>query len=328
MDEEFLSILDKGLSRRHVGPDECEYLLSFSENSPESDGLISKTDEFVRKQCNSTGYIGAQIGIIVGPCYADCAFCNFAASTTDVEKYTMKSDELRRYLREIADSGIVSTVSLMTIHNFDFEELLESVETARGFLPESIELAVNTGDLELKEAIELRKAGVDSAYHAVRLGESIDNWLEPRGRFATIDNLKRAGIRVATGVEPIGPEHTVHEICELYFRMLDIGCDCCSASAREDVPGTRLYGSGTISDRRLQQIRSALLISSSWCDRTEFGFYGGFYGGFNRIFAEYAGSPKDTEELSERSLRRTVDWASDILKAKGFGISAHYLRVE
>ncbi len=318
MDSDFQSILDRGYRGDRLGEEECRYLLSFDENSPETEELIRRTDEFVRERCSNTGKIGAQIGIIVGPCYADCAFCNFAYSTTDVEKYTMGTEELTRYLEFIAKTDIVSSVSLMTIHNFDFDELLDAVVAAREILPEDVEIAVNTGDLVFQEAVELRKAGADSAYHAVRLGESIDNWLEPRGRFDTISNLKKAGLHVATGVEPIGPEHRIEEICENYFRMIELGADCCSASKRECVPGTRLANAGEISDRRLLQIRSALLTCSTWCDSTEFGFYGGYYGGFNRIYAEYGGSPKDTEELSEKSLKRTIDWAESVLRDRDY----------
>ncbi len=320
MDDEFLSILDRGYREEELGEEECRYLLSFSEDSPETDELIRRTDAFVRERCGNTGKIGAQIGIIVGPCYADCAFCNFAYSTTDVEKYTMGPEELRKYLDFIAKTDVVSSVSLMTIHNFDFDELLDAVAAAREILPEEIEIAINTGDLVFQEAVELRKAGADSAYHAVRLGESIDNWLEPRGRFDTISNLKKAGLRVATGVEPIGPEHRIEEICENYFRMIDHGADCCSASKRECVPGTRLADAGEISDRRLLQIRSALLTCSTWCDNTDFGFYGGYYGGFNCVYAEYGGSPKDTEELSEKSLKRTIDWAKSVLRDRDYTI--------
>ena len=205
-----------------------------------------------------------------------------------------------------------------TIHNFDLDHLLDLVGTARSTLPEGVRIAINTGDLEAGEAKELRSAGVDSAYHALRLGESIDNWLEPLGRYETIRNLVAAGIEVCTGVEPIGPEHSVHEICSLYYKAIGIGCRCCSASAREPVPGTRMFAMGSISGRRLKQIRSALLMSSIRFNNTELGFYGGFYGGFNRIFAEYAGSPKDVIELSEHGLQRTVGWAYGTMKEDGY----------
>ncbi len=230
----------------------------------------------------------------------------------------MGDGELTRYLDSVAESGIVSSVSLMTIHNFDFDDYLHIVETARSVLPEDIRICSNTGDLEPSEARELKKAGVDSAYHALRLGESIDNRLEPVDRARTMRNLISAGIPVAAGVEPIGPEHTMNEICESFEHAMGESCQCCSASARIPVPGTRMFSSGSISDRKLKLIRSALLLSSTDMDNTEFGFYGGFYGGFNRYFGEYSNSPKDREELSEKGMRHTVHWAAQSLISDGY----------
>jgi len=314
MDEEFLSVLERCLDEEHIPVEDCEVLLSMPEDSPEVSILIDKAEDFVRQRTGNVGEIGVQIGIIVGPCYVDCGFCRFAYSTTDVEDYTMKDDELTRYLKSITEEGYVTNVSLMTIHNANFDDIVHSVEVARSVLPEDIRLSINVGDLEPREAKALKDAGVGSAYHAVRLGESIDNRLEPMGRMDTIKNLKAAGIPVATGVEPIGPEHTIQDICRTYYNAMDLGCHCCSASARVPVPGTVLYGMETISTRRLQQIRSALMLSTAWCRNTELGFYGGFYGGFNRAFGEYAGNPKDTADLSEKGLKHTIQWARECLR--------------
>ncbi len=318
MDERILSITDRCVRRQPTSRLDRRYLLSFDERSEEAEYIISAADRFVKETCGNTGEIGVQIGVIVGPCYADCGFCNFASSTTDVEDFTMGDGELTRYLDSVAESGIVSSVSLMTIHNFVFDDYLHIVETAKSILPEDIRICSNTGDLEPSEARELKKAGVDSAYHALRLGESIDNRLEPVDRARTMRNLISAGIPVAAGVEPIGPEHTMNEICESFEHAMGEGCQCCSASARIPVPGTRMFSSGSISDRKLKLIRSALLLSSTDMDNTEFGFYGGFYGGFNRYFGEYSNSPKDREELSEKGMRHTVHWAAQSLISDGY----------
>lgn len=318
MDKRMESILDRCHRRAYVSKDDCEYLLSFDGNSEEAAYIIDKAEGFIRGACDNTGEIGVQIGVIVGPCYVDCGFCNFAYSTTEVEDYTMSPSELERYLRTVTKDGVVSTVSLMTIHNFDFDDYLNLVETARSILPEEVKICSNTGDLEPHEAKELKKAGVSVSYHAVRLGESIENRLEPIGRNSTIKNLIDAGIDVATGVEPIGPEHSAKEIAESYYHAMKIGCHCCSASARVPVPGTRLFGSGSISEKRLLQIRSALLLSSTSMKNTEFGFYGGFYGGLNRAYGEYSNSPKDVEELSEKGMSHTIRWAIDSLYNNGF----------
>lgn len=319
MDGALEDIVGRCLGRKRVSIADCEYMMSFPEDSEESGYIILSADAFVKERCNGVGEVGVQIGVIVGPCYVDCGFCNFAYSITDVEDFTMGDSELRAYLNKISEDGIVSSVSLMTIHDPDMDDYLRIIETARSVLPECVRICANTGDLDPWEAKDLREAGIASAYHAVRLGESIDNRLEPMGRFDTIRNLREAGIEVAAGVEPIGPEHSVGEICRLYNDMMDAGCRCCSASARVPVPGTRLFSAGSISDRRLRQIRSSLMLSTAYRNDTELGFYGGFYGGFNRFYGEYSNSPKDREELSEKGMSHTVRWALDRLSAEGYG---------
>ena len=318
MDDRFLSVIDRCIRRLPVTKEDRRFLLSFAEDSEESSYIMSCADRFVRDSCDNTGEIGVQIGVIVGPCYANCGFCNFAYTTTDVEDYTMGDEELTRYLKKVTSDGLVSSVSLMTIHNFDFDDYLHLVDVARSVLPDDVRICSNTGDLEPHEARDLAKAGVTSAYHALRLGESIDNSLEPMGRDDTIKNLVHAGIKVAAGVEPIGPEHSVDEICSSFEHAMDMGCWCCSASPRVPVPGTRMFGLSSITDRRLKQIRAALLLSSTSLKNTEFGFYGGFYGGLNRFYGEYSNSPKDVEELSEKGMSHTVRWALDSLRADGY----------
>ena len=313
-----MNIIDRCVNNIQIPKKDCRYLISFPEDSEESNYYINIANKITKERCNGAGEIGVQIGVIVGPCFVDCGFCNFAYSTTNVENFTMGKDELTRYLKNITEDGVVTSVSLMTIHNFDFDDYLDIVETARSVLPEGVKLCSNTGDLEPNEAKDLKRAGIQSAYHAIRLDESIENRLEPIDRNHTIRNLIDAGIEVATGVEPIGPEHSAKEIVDSYYHAMEIGCHCCSASARIPVPGTRLFNSGAISERRLLQIRSALLLSSTSMNNTEFGFYGGFYGGFNRFYGEYSNSPKDVEELSEKGIGHTIRWALRSLLNNGF----------
>ncbi len=310
--------VSKALSGAVCGREECIAMLSVPEDSPEAERVVSAASALVRERTRGIGRIGAQIGVIIGPCYADCGFCAFASSVYSDEEYVMKPGDLAHYIERLTSDHKVSDISLMTVHNYEFDDLVELVGAAKAVIPEGVGLAINTGDLSPSECAELRSAGAETAYHALRLGESIDNSLEPLGRYETIRNLKDAGFRVVTGVEPIGPEHSPEEMAELYFRALEGGCDACSASAREPVPGTRMFSLPAISPARLKQIRSAFILSTAWCDRTELGFYGGYYGGFNRIMAEYLASPKDVNDITEKGLGRTVSWAENELKNNGF----------
>lgn len=310
-------ILRKASSRINLDVSECEYLLSIPEGSPESKRIIQAAESFIMGSTKGIGSIGVQLGTIIGPCYADCAFCSFASSTTDMEDYTMDVPTLSRYLNAFRDSGIVKSISLMTIHDFSMEALLDQVKVTRAILSDNVELCINTGDLDLAECESLRDAGVVSAYHALRLGESIDNQLEPRDRYNTLRNLVDSGIKLYSGIEPIGPEHTNHEIAELYYRLYELGCYQVSASARVSVAGTRMHSALTISPDRLQHIRSCLMLALTDVPGRD-SFYGGYYGGFNKSFAEYSSSPKDINEFTEHNLGHTIQWAAEDLCSRGY----------
>ena len=311
-------LLSRAKERRRLSRQETEYLLSLPEDSSDVRLLIDTASSFIREANHDTASICAQIGAIIGPCYADCGFCSFASSFTDIEDFTIDSSLLGRYLDFFVKSGLVSCVSLMTIHGTDIDEILPLARQARSILPDSVELQINTGDLSLSECRELKEAGVDCAYHACRLGESLDNSLELRDRYQTIRNYIAAGISVDSGVEPIGPEHSPKEILDIYWEAYEAGCRSCSASARIGVPGTRLYSRGEVSPLRLEQIRSALVMGSTWCDRNPSGFYGGYYGGFNTALTEYSNSPKDANEISEESMGHTIEWGVNMLRSKGY----------
>lgn len=312
MDAEARRILERGASGADLSVNECIRLLSFPEDSVESRAVTEWAQDHVRVSHGNSCSLGIQIGVITGPCIADCRFCGFAQSTTRADDYVMPADVLRGYLRHATAYGDVESVSLMTIHNFDFDNLLEAVKVTRSTVPEGVAVCVNTGDLTSGELSELRSAGVSRAYHALRLGEGDDSRLSPLDRFSTIRRIFEAGIEAVSGVEPIGPEHTSKEIVDLYRTAREAGCAHCSASRRVCVPGTGLANAGEISPARLLQIRSVLMLS------TGDGYYGGYYGGFDRDYAEYAGNPRDNADYSESSLGNTIESARRRMLEAGY----------
>lgn len=78
MDDAAVSLLRKVSERKPLTEDECVYLLGFPEDSPEADMTVCFADRLSRIANDNTGEIGAQIGIITGPCIADCGFCKYA----------------------------------------------------------------------------------------------------------------------------------------------------------------------------------------------------------------------------------------------------------
>ena len=314
MDMEVVESCRRAVETGRLDREDCIRMLGYDADSEESRFIIDTADRVMRERNGNTCSIGVQIGVITGPCIADCGFCGFAISTTRADDYVMPSHVLRQYLEHVTAHDDVESVSLMTIHNFDFDDLMELVDTAVGTVPDHVSVCVNTGDISSEEARELKTAGVRRAYHSLRIDEGDDTRLNPLDRFATIRSLTSAGIDVMTCVEPIGPEHTVGEIVDGFLRARDSGCRGCSAGRRVDVPGTRMYGMGEITQRRLEQIRSVLFLSS-----IHDGFYRDYYGGFDMDYAEYAGSPRDTADYSELNNGNTVEAVRRRLFVRGFG---------
>ena len=319
-DPQAVELLLKGSQRKRLTEDEAVFLLSFAEDSPEAEFSIRTADRFMRGNCDNTGDIGIQIGVITGPCAGRCRFCNFSADTTDAEPYVMPDDVLREYVRRTTRFGDVTSISLLTIQNFDVDDLVRMVRLVRKEADRGIGVTINCGDLEYDDCVALREAGAIGAYHVLRLGEGTYNSIDPERRKRTIRNLIGAGIITTTCTEPIGPEHTPEEIVRNYMWGMNVGCASGAVMNRVPVPGTDLAPLGGISQRRLDQIAAVMALSSSWYTGP-FSFFRwnfGYHGGFNKVFAEYASSPRDTEALSEEGRGRTVEWARRELYLKGY----------
>ena len=248
IDQEISDIVADSVGGRRLSENECVRLMGCPEDSPEGRLIMRSADAMARRLCGNTASIGVQIGVITGPCVADCGFCSFAMSTTKADDYVMPPDVLEGYLREAVDSGIVDSVSLMTIHNIELDDLLDAVATAKAILPDDIGLCVNTGDLTFGEMLELRDAGVSKAYHALRIGEGDDTRLNPLDRFNTVRNFVRAGLqmlsRQASG--RAGSEDVRY------------GRDHASASGSHPVRPIAVDGRGRLLRRPLRRFRAGL----------------------------------------------------------------------
>ena len=310
-DPQAVDLLMKGYRRQRLTEDEIVFLLSFPEDSPESQLTIETADRFMRENCDNTGDIGVQIGAITGPCSGRCQFCNFSADTTCTERYVMPDDVLREYVRMATRFGDVTNVSLLTIQNFDVDDLIRQVKVVKKEVDKGVGISINCGDLEYEDAVALREAGAIGAYHVLRLGEGRYTTIDPERRKRTVRNLIGAGLITTTCTEPIGPEHTPEEIVKNYMWGLNAGCASGAVMYRVAVPGTELGEKGEITQRRFDQIAATMALSSSWYmgPFSVFRWNFGYHGGFNKVFAEYAGNPRDTAKLSEEGKGRTVEWA-------------------
>ena len=338
----FESIISNVFNGRGPNKDECVYLLGFAPHSLESTYMMSIANDISRKKSGNAGIMYAQIGIDVAPCSANCKFCAFAQEHFALQPKRMNMQEISECVHALADDGDLFGVFLMTTHTFDMGYLLEAVKVTRAALPSYSPVWVNVGDMSVKEARQLKEAGVEGAYHCLRLREGVDTNLDPKERLKTFNAIQKSGLSLYTCCEPIGPEHTPQEIVDRIFLSLEYGAIQLSAMRRVMIPNLPIAERGQISLLRLAQITAILMlisvsfpqVAAAACHESNLL---GLMAGSNVAAVEIGANPRDevanTAEnrgLSMNNCRRMLFEAgyTSIITAepKAIPLTAEYLR--
>jgi biotin synthase len=254
-------ILEASAEGASITKDEAMTLLSFSENSIEAALIRSIANSISRKKYSNGALLLGQIGVDMAPCDGDCAFCFFAKSHTSIQAATLSTEEIVAKCHRYAKGG-AQGVFLMTMHRFGFEWFRNLCAELRRSIPANLEILANIGDVSLAQMNELRDAGVAGAYHVCRLREGIDSCMNPMQRRDTIDRIIDSGLAWYNLCEPIGPEHSPHELVEQIWVGVELPCRQHGAMQRFPVPGSRLYGNGQISLARLGQIVAVIALAT------------------------------------------------------------------
>lgn len=241
LDERVEQIADDAARGKLPTRSDIIYLLSFDPYSPEAAYACAKAREIGMRACNGRGYVYAQIGVDETACPENCRFCSFAAvnidpATYDPAQVQVPVDRIVHYARLFDDAG-VDLVSLMATAGLDFDSYLDMVRAVRASVSDTMVIMANTGDLSLEQAQALKDAGVNAAYHALRLGEGDLTDIKPTDRRLTIRHLHAVGLKLMTGVEPvwdgIDPVVLSERICDIpAFRPFSMGA--CTLTEVED----------------------------------------------------------------------------------------------
>ena len=334
-DTKVAGILREATDGRPITKAEAEFLLSFPENSLEAALLRAVANSISRKRFRNSALLLGQIGVDMAPCDGDCCFCFFAKSHTTIQASVLATEEIIAKCDRFAEGG-AQGIFLMTMHRFGFDWFRDLCATLRKSIPANLEILANVGDVDLSQLKEIRDAGVTGAYHVCRLREGIDSPMDPAQRRATIERIIEAGLAWYTLCEPIGPEHTPHELAEQMWLGVDLACRQHGAMQRFPVPGSPLYGKGQISVSRLGQIVAVIALATS--NKKEMTSIAvnistivGLFSGANAFFPE-AGEPQSHERPQEgttategfttalwrRSNEITTADCRDMLLAAGF----------
>ena len=249
-------ILEKPFAGEKLTMEEVKLLWGLEANSPEA--FLLRCAGLRRAMILSGGVaeIHAQIGLDAGPCVKNCGFCSFAkCNNPEGELKITPMGAVLDYAKAFREAG-ANLLLLMSSAAFPFDRLLEAAERVREAVGPDLPLLVNTGDLTYEQALSLRKAGFNGAYHASRMSEGILTDISPGTREQTMANLVKAGLPLSFCVEPVGEEHTAEQFVEKLELHLKYDPLTGGVGRRIPVKGTK------VEDRRkFDQAEQARLIA-------------------------------------------------------------------
>lgn len=305
-------ILGRALDGHAPSRDECVHLLGYPAHSLEAGAIRAVADTVSRRKFGNQAMLLGQIGIETAPCPGRCGFCVFGEGHTRFETTRLSMPEITARARAFAEQGDLYALFLMTMHTFEFEQLLEVIAEARRLIPAQTQIVVNIGDFNLDQARAMKAAGVHGAYHVCRLREGVDTSLDPVQRRETFRVIREAGLDFYYCCEPIGPEHTAEELVEQMFLGIEFGCFQHAAMRRVYVPELPLASRGQITELRLGQVVAVVALATLDCPQTKnIAIHEpnliGLVSGANVVYAETGANPRDTE--ADTSAHRGLDMA-------------------
>lgn len=305
-------ILEKAWCHIPLNRQDCKYLLSIDEKSFESGVLRAAAASIIREKNDNSAIIIGQIGVDVTPCPGGCKFCTFGEDHTSFESSHLGEDELREKIVDFCKYDDLYALYLMTMHTYDLERYLQTIENAKRLVPKATQLWANVGDTELDAFKEMKKIGVTGVYHVCRIGEGIDTKLNPEDRLQTMRNALDAGLELYTCCEPIGPEHTIDQLVDNIFIGIEMGITQHAAMRRVAVPGSPLAQHGQISELRLAHIVAVISLCSVTVPTMAYmGVHEpnalSYAAGANIVTAESGANPRDCQ--SDTAKNRGMDMA-------------------
>ncbi len=323
VDTALLDILNKAGQRQPLTLEECKYLLAQPAHSYASSLIRAMANDLTREKTDNAGIVIGQVGVDVHPCNAGCRFCSFGEGHTTIPHIRLQKQAMQAAIDGFRREDDLYGIYLMTMADTDPDFLLDMVAYARANTPATTQIWVNTGDRDRSYFAELAAAGARGAYQVCRLREGTDTKLDPKTRYATMENIRAAGLDLFSCCEPIGPEHTVDELAENIFLCLDLGVTQFGAMRRVAVPGSPLYDLGQISDLQMAHVMGCVgLVYASVDSARFFGVHEpcqlGYLAGANFVTAETGANPRDIAQETSKGRGWDMERCRKLLFECGF----------
>ena len=282
-----IQIVDKAVANKRLTRPEIETLFSVDEYSPEAYYMLWAARQIAWQASNGKALIYAQLGIDAQTCAGGCLYCSFAAGNNQAaaSQNELPLETIINYSRAFANSG-VHLISLMTTMSYAMSDLLVVVSEVRRAIGEEIVLLVNTADFGLDEALALKAAGANAAYHAIRLGEGTITSISEDCRRHTIDAIQRSGLYLMSGVEPIYAGQDANELLDRMSEVASWKQICSGLCQLRRVQGTAMAQIDLLSTARYQQLNALFRLIAG--QRIA-------YGSHNTVWCNAGTNPRDNQ---------------------------------
>lgn len=303
--DKVVELVEKALEGNGLEFDEMEYLYDVNPLSRDSYLIRWAAHQMSLAATDGKAEIHAQIGLDGSVCGNNCKFCSFAACNKLVKgRFELDADDVKAYAEAYMEEG-ANLILLLTTGTYKFEKALEMAEMVRGIIGPEMPLLINTADMTLEQTKQLKEAGIDGAYHAVRMREGVDTAIPVEQRLETIENLQKAGLSISTCVEPVGPENDAHELAEASWRCMSYPSLSAGVGRRITVPGTLVDDRGQISDLTASLYLAVYGLTTGYKPKLNcsVGSPLSAVSGGNLCWAEVGTNPRDTVDKTEEGGR-------------------------
>lgn len=305
VDDEIFEIIEEGMLGKGLTNDKVLKLYSLDPNSREAAIVRQAGRELSLEASGGKAEIHAQIGLNASPCGKNCHFCSFASCNgVRKGKSEIPTEDVVEYAKIYEEQG-ANLILLLTTASYKFEQILEMGAAVREVISRDMPLLANICDFSLEQAYQLKAAGYNGCYHAVRMGEGVFTSIPVKTRLQTFEHIHEAGLSLSTCVEPVGPEHTPEELTEKTRICIDSRALSAGVGRRLAVPGTKMYDLGEATSWYISLLVAAYRLACGLYPRLNCA--GGYelptaYGA-NLSWSEVGTNPRDVKERTENGGR-------------------------
>jgi biotin synthase len=321
--KEVYEIVERGMAGTGLPDEDIQKLYEVDPTSEESFHIRWAGRELTNQAADGKAEVHAQIGLNGTPCPKNCQFCSFAVCNgVRKGKLEMPLEDVVEYAR-IYEADGANAILMLTTATYKFEKLLEMGVAVREVISPEMPLLANTRDMTLEQAQQIKAAGFNGIYHAVRMGEGVVTTIPVETRLATIANAQAAGLALSTCVEPVGSEHTSEELTKKTRMCIDTNAVSAGLGRRIGVPGTQLYDLGMITELTGSLFVAVYRLATGLAPRLNCSGHSLLtaHAGANLAWAEVGTNPRDTKERTEKGGRgQSMQVATRVFRESGWEI--------